>query len=226
MIEKKETANNPLEGIELNAFKQIEKGNYKLSLILRWVIFGLILAVLTILVNNNTSVIESLTNEEIPVELQQALNDTSVSNFMSVIQGTISFFMPLVWILLTTLVLKMVATIFRGIFQRKILMKELLITSTLAYTSLFISNVIRHLFSLISGEYVIHSLGSLGFYFPELLESSLVFKAIGVLDLFVIGYCFLLALGLWSFSQIKLYQSMILMSLFLIIQLGFSVFLV
>ncbi len=85
----------------------------------------------------------------------------SAKNFLIVVQGITAFFSPIVFILITTVALKILTSIIKPIFKEKVSMEKLFLTSTIAYTAYFISSVLRLVFSLIKGEFIYYSLGYL-----------------------------------------------------------------
>ncbi|MGY3316870.1 magnesium-transporting ATPase (P-type) [Peribacillus simplex] len=207
MEEKNNVQVSKPEDLELNPFIHFAKHKPKKAIIMRWIIFSVVLTILTVIVANTVPYsFDQLNNEsqEGMPDINQIINENpSAQSFLVVIQGISAFFTPIIFILLTTVGLKILTSVFRPIFKEKVSIQNLFLATTIAYTILFISSVLRLLFSIFKGEFLLYSLGSLPYY-TGLSENGFFMNFLNSLDLFTLIYCGLLAFGLYSYTKAKL----------------------
>jgi hypothetical protein len=199
------------EDLELNPFIHFAKHKPKRAIFLRWLIFSGVLTILTVIVAQTVpfsfealSTEESASQEQMPDVNEIIEENPSAKKFMVVIQGITAFFSPIVFIVLITVGLKFLTTIFKPIFKEKVSMQNLFLASTVAYTALFISSALRLSFSIFTDKFILFSLGSLPYYTDGFSGEGFFMNFVNTLDLFTIIFCALLAFGLYSYSKAKL----------------------
>lgn len=226
------TTNKP-DDLELNPFIHFAKHKPKKAIFLRWLFFSVVLTILTVIVAQKTPInLNELANNESAEAQMLDLNEIveenpSAQKFMVVVQGITAFFTPIILIVMITVGLKILTSICKPIFKEKISMLHLFLATTVAYTALFISSVLRLSFSIITDEFVIYSLGSLPYYTGGLTDEGFFMNFINTLDLFTILFCGLLAFGLYSYSKASVKSTFLLIfSLYFIFTFVQSMFMV
>ncbi|MDQ0164053.1 hypothetical protein [Aeribacillus alveayuensis] len=195
------------DDLELNPFIHLANHKPKIAIITRWLVFSVVLCILTVIVANKVpySFEQLNTGEEGIPDINKFISENpSAQSFLIIVQGISAFFTPIIFIILTTVGLKILTSIFKPIFKEKVSMQNLFLTTTVAYTSLFISSVLRLIFSLIKGEFILYSLGSLPYYTGRNSDNEFFMNFLNSLDLFTIIYCGILAFGLYSYSKAKI----------------------
>ncbi|MGG1368363.1 hypothetical protein ABE322_21495 [Priestia megaterium] len=225
MEDNKKVELNTPEGLELNPFIHFSKNKPKQAILIRWLVFSVVLTILTVIVAKNVpySFDELNTNgQEGMPNINEMLNDNpSAQSFLIAMQGISAFFTPIIFIVFTTIGLKILTSIFKPIFKEKITMQHLFLATTVAYTAFFISSALRLVFSIFQKKFLMHSLGSLPHYTGSPSSPSFVMNFLNSLDLFSIIFCALLSLGLYSYSKAKLKPVLILIfSIYFIFTLG------
>lgn len=213
-MKAEENLNLEAELKEINPFTTAMKSPNK-SIITRLLLYAVVLCVLTILVNiyaplDTRQLFSEVEDAEMTEILKEVEENETLKRFQAVIQGFVSFFAPIVFVLLTGVGLKLLTLIFRPLFKEKVSIQKLLVIGALSYAMLFIGSVVRLVFSIIKKEFMLYSLGSLPHYITSLATAKFPLNIIANIELFTIFYCGFLALGLASLTKIRLLPSIIL----------------